>query len=203
MTTIKKTYHHGDLRRSLLDEAVEMIDELGFEGISMRKLADRVGVSRTALYHHFDSKQALLCAVAEDGFIHYTEILGRVARLSSGCHELRMRAYVAAYIDFAMEHSAYYDLMFGREIWKQAAASDSLKEVSYAAFKGFVKTVEQWQREGVLPMTADALRYSQVVWACLHGLSRLLIDGIYVDRGAREGMIDMATQILIQNLGKD
>ena len=61
-------YHHGDLRQALIDTAAQQIAEHGVAAISMRKLGDLVGVSRTALYHHFANKGELLSAVAESGF---------------------------------------------------------------------------------------------------------------------------------------
>src|SRR5690554_7850941 len=61
-------YHHGDLRSALLQEADVMLKENGIEGLSLRQLAERVGVSRTAPYHHFRDKHELLCALATEGF---------------------------------------------------------------------------------------------------------------------------------------
>ncbi|CAH0990872.1 HTH-type transcriptional regulator BetI [Sinobacterium norvegicum] len=206
MTNVKKTYHHGDLRRSLLDEAVVMIDETGFDAISMRKLADKVGVSRTALYHHFDGKPALLSALAEDGFVRFTAELqdnARLARREKGDSSVSaLHNYVACYVDFAVENAAYYDLMFGREIWKTAQATESLKEVAYASFKTFVDTVVDWQQDGLLVDDVDALRYAQVAWASLHGLSRLLIDGIYIEQAARASMIETMALMISQCLAR-
>ena len=65
----KESYHHGDLRTTLLATAASMISEAGIEGLSLRKLAERIGVSRTAAYHHFKDKNDLLSAIARQGFI--------------------------------------------------------------------------------------------------------------------------------------
>jgi AcrR family transcriptional regulator len=64
----KTKYHHGDLRKSLVSTATKMVTEDGIEGLSLRKLAEKIGVSRTAAYHHFTDKNDLLCAIAEQGF---------------------------------------------------------------------------------------------------------------------------------------
>lgn len=183
-----------------------MIDETGFDAISMRKLADKVGVSRTALYHHFDGKPALLSALAEDGFVRFTAELqdnARLARREKGDSSVSaLHNYVACYVDFAVENAAYYDLMFGREIWKTAQATESLKEVAYASFKTFVDTVVDWQQDGLLVDDVDALRYAQVAWASLHGLSRLLIDGIYIEQAARASMIETMALMISQCLAR-
>ena len=70
----RKAYHHGDLRKALLDDAVKLLREEGEAGLSMRNLAARAGVSRTAAYHHFEGKHALLCAVAEEGFKRFGKV---------------------------------------------------------------------------------------------------------------------------------
>src|SRR3982751_2002701 len=63
-----RPYHHGNLRRALLDEAIAMIRTEGVDGVTLREIGARVGVSRTALYRHFADKRALLAAVATEGF---------------------------------------------------------------------------------------------------------------------------------------
>src|ERR1041384_8145188 len=63
-----RQYHHGNLRRGLLDEALAMIRAGGVGGLTLREIGTRLGVSRTALYRHFADKQALLYAVATEGF---------------------------------------------------------------------------------------------------------------------------------------
>ena len=70
----KANYHHGDLRPNLLSAATEMITAGGVESLSLRKLAEKVGVSRTATYHHFKDKHDLLCAVAAQGFAKWQQI---------------------------------------------------------------------------------------------------------------------------------
>ena len=77
-------YHHGDLRPTLLREAQSMVRELGLDGLSLRQLAQRAGVSASALYHHFDNKNALLCALAEEGFGSLDAAVQGAARDQSG-----------------------------------------------------------------------------------------------------------------------
>jgi len=80
MSTLKLQYHHGDLTKSLLEAAAAIIKEQGVESLSMRKLADKVGVSRTAPYHHFKDKNALLCALAERGFNQQEKMLAALKK---------------------------------------------------------------------------------------------------------------------------
>ncbi|WP_156508836.1 TetR/AcrR family transcriptional regulator, partial [Oleiphilus sp. HI0132] len=71
----QQQYHHGDLRNKLISISLEMLQENGMPGLSLRKLAERAGVSRSAPYHHFKDKNDLLAAVAEQGFEVLTEQL--------------------------------------------------------------------------------------------------------------------------------
>lgn len=191
-------YHHGDLRQGLLNAAAEMIHADGVDAVSMRKLADKVGVSRTALYHHFDGKQDLLCALAEDGFVRQRKLLHEVM-LQAAEQEPRqmLEAYVKTYIDFAVKNPAYYGLMFGREIWKSAGANDQLTDVAKRAFKNYVDTIAWWQQQGIVPDNGDPLRFAQVSWGTLHGLSRLMIDGIYIDQLPQQATIDTVVDMFM------
>lgn len=199
MNQTKNTYHHGDLRSSLLDAALEMIRESGVEELSMRKLADRVGVSRTAPYHHFADKHELLSAIAEVGFAHYAADL-EVALQGVEDPGESLRVFLHHYIGFALEHSQAYNLMFGQGVWKSGHPTEALKGEAYRVFKAFVTRVEGWQRVGVLPEGADSLRLAQISWSTLHGLCRLFLDGIYVDKSNVEELLGLAERMFRQSL---
>ena len=153
-------YHHGDLHAALLREAAVLLREQGVEGLSLRRLAERAGVSRTAPYHHFEDKNALLCALADD--------------------------------------PEQYELMFGRTLWKTGRPTDSLTRVAHGCFRRYVDKLEaDGLRATTLPSGADPLRVAQASWATLHGLCRLLLDGIYVDRQDMEAVSDQAVALML------
>lgn len=195
MSTLKMQYHHGDLTKSLLEAAAAIIKEQGVEGLSMRKLADKVGVSRTAPYHHFKDKNALLCALAERGFNQQEKMLAALKKQDHPTEQL-FKEYVCAYMDYALEHSEIYDLMYGRTLWKAGTPSDSLKKSSKQTFKAWIEWVEELQEHGVLPNNNTPLRIGQTTWASLHGLARLFLDGIYLDQTDLSEMIEQ----MIKNL---
>ena len=155
----------------------------------MRKLADNVGVSRTAPYHHFKDKNALLCAIAEAGFADH---IRAVSELPQNHPELNPRVlfelYVLGYIRFADANPETYDLMFGKEIWKLGQPTDSLKVISKRCFQHWLEWIETLQGAGILTSQHPTLRVAQASWATLHGLCRLLNDGIYVNRDDLEEM---------------
>ncbi len=196
-TTKSKPYHHGDLRPALLDAAQLIIHESGIEGLSMRRLADQVGVSRMAPYHHFKDKNALLCAIAEMGFEvqdrMIKEILGEFSNQEG--KEL-FACWVRAYIRFAHDYPETYDLMYGKEIWKQGEPTASLQQVSKASFRLWVDLVEHMQQHQTLPTEHTSLRTAQASWAALHGLARLLIDGVYVERQDLEEIAETVVALI-------
>ena len=195
MSTLKTQYHHGDLTKSLLQSAALIIKEQGVESLSMRKLADTVGVSRTAPYHHFKDKNALLCALAEKGFHEQESMLFALKAEQKPATDV-FKQYVHAYLEYALQHNETYDLMYGRTLWKAGTPSDSLKAASKQTFKAWIDWVEELQEQKVLPNSNTPLRIGQTTWASLHGLARLFIDGIYLDK---EDLADMVEQ-MIKNL---
>lgn len=194
----KNTYHHGDLRASLIQAAGEMLNEEGIEALSLRKLADRVGVSRTAPYHHFKNKNELLCAIAEQGFTYWHNTLENILQQQDVPLREKYRDFVLAYIRYAADNPEMYDLMFGRVIWKTNSQTDALKEVAYPCFQNQIKLTRDWQQKGFLSADYDTLRLTQVTWGTLHGIARLLIDGIFADASHIEEMCDVAVQLFMQ-----
>src|SRR5262245_10989842 len=105
-------YHHGDLRRALLQTAVRTIQRHGVDGLTLRGVGGALGVSRTALYRHFTDKAALLAAVAAEGFRMLREQLAHA--WEDGGRGLRgFEGMGAAYVRFAVAHPSHYRVMFG------------------------------------------------------------------------------------------
>ncbi|WP_010322656.1 TetR/AcrR family transcriptional regulator [Marinobacterium stanieri] len=194
MNQTKTSYHHGDLRSSLLEAATQLIAEGGVDALSMRKLADRVGVSRTAPYHHFKDKHDLLSAIAEDGFRSYERAL-REALDDDRAKEDWLSCFVRFYLNFAQSYPETYNLMFGHDVWKSGQPTNELKTQAHGCFRKHVDRVSQWQQRGLIGSDIDPLRFAQVTWSTLHGLSRLLLDGIYVDSKQLDDVIDLSIKM--------
>ena len=116
MSKKENHYHHGDLRATLLAVAARMIAEKGVEGVTMRGLAEQIGVSRTAPYRHFVDKAALLAAVAEDGFNRLNARVRDAKTQNAGDPLLSFRQMCLVYVEFAVENPTHYRLMFGQEV---------------------------------------------------------------------------------------
>src|SRR5918999_1235380 len=102
----RRSYHHGNLRRALLDEALVTIRDEGIEGLTLREIGARLGVSRTALYRHFADKQALLTAVATEGFLGLRQQLV-AAWEEGGRGPSASQAMGVAYVRFAVDNPSH------------------------------------------------------------------------------------------------
>src|SRR5688572_19451527 len=112
MTSVTtRPYHHGDLRAALLGRAEDTLERTGIAGLSLRELARDVGVSHGAPRRHFADKDALLTALAEDGFARLGASLA-AATAAGGSFADRLHATAHAYVGFATTHPALLDLMF-------------------------------------------------------------------------------------------
>ena len=194
-----RPYHHGDLQKSLLAEATKLLASEGIESLSLRRLADIVGVSRTALYHHFKDKHALLCAIAAEGFVELEAIMSALSQQSTLTSAQRYGLFARRYLDYATTNPARYSLMFGHTLWRQNLADDSLKSVAYESFKHHLNAVKGWQAAGILPQNQDSLRLTQVTWGTLHGLAQLVIDGVYADSSHLDEICQCVGELFSKN----
>lgn len=169
-------YHHGELRKALLDEAAAVVETDGVAALSLRELARRLGVSHSAPAHHFPDKSALLIELARDGFDRFTAALGAAG--AAGRDPLdRIRRIGDAYVRFAIEHPGRFRVMFGPELSDQGAMPASLLEAgerSYAVVVTALETVlARWPAGRCL--STDAVAFT--CWTIGHGAAMLWLDG--------------------------
>ncbi len=171
----RDAYHHGDLRATLLEVAARTIAEKGVEGVTMRGLAERIGVSRTAPYRHFADKAALLAAVAEDGFKRLAVCLHTAGAQPAEDPLLSFRSMCLAYVEFAVENPTHYRLMFGQEVfnWQD---HPSLVAAADGVFDEVFATVRVCQQENKIK-PGEPRQTALAAWALAHGLSLLLVEG--------------------------
>lgn len=170
----KDKYHHGDLRRALIDAALHLIAEQGISSLTLREVAQQVGVSRMAPYRHFADKADLLAAVAEEGFRALKAELDRAAEAEADPVQ-RLQAIGVAYVDYAVRHAAHYRVMFGSTM-SDGHSDSALAQVAGETFAVLVHTLVACQQSGQV-RTAEPTQQAQIAWAAVHGLSMLAIDG--------------------------
>ena len=167
-------YHHGDLSRSLLQEALRTIEKGGVAALTLRSVGEKLGVSRTALYRHFADKSALLAAVATEGFRtlrHETQH----AWDAQGGGRKGFEAMGEAYVRFAVAHPSHYRVMFGGYV-RNAAPDSDLASEGAGAFQVLVDAIVSQQRDGLV-RADNPLELAQYIWANVHGIAMLAIDG--------------------------
>jgi AcrR family transcriptional regulator len=166
-------YHHGDLRRALIDEAVRTIQADGVEHLTLRGIGEKLGVSRTALYRHFSGKQALLAGVAREGFrllrLTLTAAWDQHGRGREGFEAMGM-----AYVKFAASHPSHYRVMFGRYVESSAKDPEFVEEAT-AAFQVLVDALVEQQQAGLVRRD-DPLILARFIWSLVHGIAMLVID---------------------------
>jgi AcrR family transcriptional regulator len=187
-------YHHGDLRRALLAETARTIRKEGVEGVTLRAVGKRLGVSRTALYRHFADKPALLAAVAREGFQAFSRDLSQAWTAAGGGRD-GFRAMGAAYVNFAIVNPSHYRVMFGA--FKDLCERDAeLAADAQASFQVLLDAVVMLQQDGLI--RADPPQtLAQYIWATVHGMAMLAIDGqLGPDPKAAEALATFALERL-------
>ena len=165
MTT--RPYHHGDLRRAVLDAAVEAIAESGPAAVSLRDLARRVGVSHAGPIHHFGDKAGVLTAVAAEGYDLLADALVATRKRSGQFVELGV-----AYVRFAVEHRAHFEVMFRPELYRaDDPAVTSARDRAGGLLISGVSSVAD-PRVGSDPELAGV-----AAWSLVHGFATLWLTG--------------------------
>ncbi|MDZ7678324.1 MAG: TetR/AcrR family transcriptional regulator [Acidimicrobiales bacterium] len=162
-------YHHGDLRRALLDAAAAEIAEHGPSAISLRAIARRAGVSHAAPAHHFGDRAGLLTAVAAEGFRRMNETM--VAAAGSSTEPLLALGW--AYVAFARDNPGEFAVMFRPELLD--GSDPDLVTTSASAYQRLsdaIATTPDAACEGEEPGVTAARH-----WALVHGLATLIITG--------------------------
>jgi AcrR family transcriptional regulator len=175
MRVIKKAgYHHGDLRRTLIDASVEVITKDGIDALTLRTLAIKAGVSSGAPYHHFADRADLLLAIAQAGF----EMLGQamVASRDAAAPDAsaRLAAMGQAYVTFALTHAGHFRVMFRGDT--KAPLTQGLSASSGQTFDLLVQVIQDCQRAGTAP-PGDPQPLVLAAWSAVHGMATLWLDG--------------------------
>lgn len=190
-----RPYHHGDLRAALLDRAVQTVRDKGADALSLRELARDIGVSHAAPSRHFKDKQALLDALALDGFERLGDALTR-ANATPGEFGERFRAVARAYADFAIEDAALLELMFARK--HTMGASEELLAAGWSLGVPIQRLIEDGQRSGYIG-PGDVESIVRVMFASVHGFAMLTASGMLPADSTRDGLEEIV-EVLAKGL---
>ncbi|MFA9460666.1 TetR/AcrR family transcriptional regulator [Thiohalorhabdus sp. Cl-TMA] len=164
-------YHHGDLERSLIRAGRSLVEEGGPDALTLRAAARRSGVSHAAPYRHFEDREALLAAVAEEGFAEFRDALTEAARAEHLPGD-RVRAMGEAYVAFGRSRPGLFRLMFGPAV-ADKCRHPALQKQARAAYR----VIEEGVARAVADNGTDPSVATMSVWALVHGLASLFLDG--------------------------
>lgn len=178
----EQPYHHGDLRRALVAAALTLLEEAGPEALSLRDVARRVGVSHNAPYRHFPTRQALLAAVAAEGFAALSTRLAQLPAEPGPGAPPGLAAGFRGYLGFAREQPGLFRLMFDGGL--ETSADPALRMKSDQAYDGLRRAVHR-----VAPAADRAAVVT--VWAQMHGLALIVLTRQLSEDLVRDGGLDM------------
>ncbi len=170
MSAVRKSYHHGHLRETLLETAFRLVDSEGVEALSMRALAREAGVSSAAPFRHFADKQLLLQAVAEKASAELQEKLDDASDDRDDALT-QFRAMTVAYVRFAAEHPNLFQLVQGTP----SVSGAFLGELNDERRLKLIALIYEGQNAGLIP-DADPELIALSSEALTHGLARMIVD---------------------------
>jgi AcrR family transcriptional regulator len=171
------SYHHGNLRAALIEEATNLIGEVGVGGLSVRALAVRVGVSSAAYAYHFPDKAALLLAIATEGFRRMNDAFAPALQVADPYQ--RYYTLGQCYLDFALANPGHYEVMFAEHaaLGQDASCDREFAETAGAAFGALHETVELLIAAGDRPR--PAFDVAMMIWSQIHGAVTLWVEGMF------------------------
>jgi AcrR family transcriptional regulator len=171
----RRAYHHGDLKNALLDTALEQIARNGVRALSLRDVARRAGVSHTASYRHFPSKESLLAAIAEQGFRRLGDSMRTAMLAHANDPVAALQASGVAYVEFGVSYPDHLQIMVGGHIAHEADYP-ALVTASKEAYELLTSIVREGLRSGGL-RGSDERSIALAAWAIVHGLAQLIAGG--------------------------
>ena len=169
-----KKYHHGDLKNALIQAGIEILNTEGIHALTLRKVAQKAGVSHAAPYAHFADKQALIAAISTEGFRLIYEELSAAITPYAGNPARQLVEGACAYAQFAVNEPAHFKITFSGVIEKEEEYP-AFVEISHRTFRRVVDIVEACQQAGVLKESPSDLA-AITVWGQVHGVVSLILE---------------------------
>ncbi len=189
-----KHYHHGDLRNALIQAGLAVLSERGVDGLNLREVARRAGVSHAAPYRHFADKEALLAAMAEDGFQRLGQQITVALATTEGNWTEKIQTLGTGYVHFAIDNRHAFRLMFSHTI-AHRERHPALYTAAKSGFWALQRVIEQGQADDEF-VDNDATSLTVSVWSMVHGLATLLVEDQLAQAADRLQTADWRTQVI-------
>jgi AcrR family transcriptional regulator len=200
----RRTYHHGDLRHALVEEALRLAAEGGPEAVTVREVARRAGVSSGAPFRHFPDRTTLLTAVAEEAMKRFRQEILRALEAAADKGPLeRLRAIGSAYLRWAVRHPTFFEVISSRRLI-DFEGSAALRADNEAVQRLMAGLIEEARLKGEVRDDADARLIVVTGRALVYGLARMKVDDHYASWGLEAGeverMMDAALGLFVSGL---
>jgi AcrR family transcriptional regulator len=202
LTTKKGKYHHGDLRKALIDASLGIIAAEGAEALTLRSAAREAGVSHAAPYAHFEDKEDLVAAVKEEGFkeLHQLLLAGIAGETTP---EARIRKISSLYLTFAAEQPAKYTVMFRRPLGKALVPAFTYIATGRQIFAMLATEIAAMAKERGRAL--DPHLSTMAAWSMMHGLCSLWNDGpmkfIAPEGVSYEALAERFVSLIVASIG--
>ena len=197
----RRAREKDELRHKILQAAVELILQNGFDAVTMRAIADRIEYSASTIYLYFKNKTEIMAAICTDTFETLIERLEEIERRGLAPLD-QFVAGVRCYIEFGLEHPHQYQLVFGSETPEEFASLEGPNELGLQALQYLARCIGRCQEAGVFQVN-DLFTEAVVVWMQLHGTTAILIN----DHGkykfpwpSQETLIDRSVDLIVRGL---
>lgn len=169
---MSETYHHGDLKNALIRAGIEILSRDGIQALSLRSVAKRAGVSHAAPYAHFADKDALIAAIAAEG---YRKLYAQLAAAPQDSDDplARLRDTAFAYLQFALDEPDHFRITFSGVVTAEKSYPDYVEQ-SRRCYALVVGLVTDCQAQGLFA-GEDAQRLAVSIWSCIHGFAQLVL----------------------------
>ncbi|HMV80209.1 MAG TPA: TetR/AcrR family transcriptional regulator [Leptospiraceae bacterium] len=169
----EKPYHHKDLKNRIIKEALRILQSEGIHGLSLRKIAKKLGTSHAAPHRHFQDKNQLLAEISEKGFLILQKMI-----VQNMEHETvpskKLKKYGESYIRFAAEYPQYFRVMFGENFYEKNSYPECEK-AGMDAFNLLLTVISECMEKKEFAK-GNPLASAISAWSAVHGLSSLIVD---------------------------
>jgi AcrR family transcriptional regulator len=167
-------YHHGDLKNALIQAGIEILSHEGVAALSLRKVAQRAGVSHAAPYAHFADKQELIAAISTEGYKKLYEQISAARRQFADDPIRQLVEGAWAYVQFAMTEPDHFKITLSNVVEKESEYP-ALVAITAKSFQQVVEMVQTCQEAGILkPGPADLV--AMTLWGLIHGIATLVLE---------------------------